>query len=195
MPTQTCDVVRRAESRIRVIRNHTSGGKGAIPLPKKAIQAIAAYTAAIEKDLKKGIATEHTYRPALKALIEGVAPGVEAVNEPRQVECGAPDFSILKRDLRLGNIECKDIGKSLDEDLKSDQLKRYLKALPNLILTDYLEFRWFVSGEHRLTAKLALAVGKKLSPEPDGDGDLAHLLNAFLTEEVPTVQSPKELAE
>ncbi len=121
---------------------------------------------------------------------------MEAVNEPRQVECGAPDFTILKKDLRLGNIECKDIGKPLDGELKADQLKRYRKALPNLIFTDYLEFRWFVRGEERGDpVRLASVVGKKLRPEPDGPEALARLLNAFLTEEIPTITGPKELAE
>lgn len=129
-------------------------------------------------------------------MIEALGAGVEAVNEPRQVECGAPDFTVLKRDLRLGNIECKDIGKILDDELKSDQLKRYRKALPNLILTDYLQFRWFVRGEERGEAvRLASVAGRKLHPEPDGPEMLARLLNAFLTEEIPTITGPKELAE
>ncbi len=31
----------------------------------------------------------------------------------------------------------------------------YRPGLPNLILTDYLEFRWYVNGERRQTAHLA----------------------------------------
>jgi hypothetical protein len=48
----------------------------------------------------------------------------------------------------IGHLEAKDVGKDLDEVEKSEQMKRYLPALPNLILTDYLEFRWYVSGEY-----------------------------------------------
>ncbi|MGI8746234.1 MAG: hypothetical protein ACR2NN_27365 [Bryobacteraceae bacterium] len=59
--------------------------------------------------------------------------------------------------ITVGYLETKDIGKSLDEAERSDQLKRYLRSLPNLILTDYLEFRWYVNGERRKIVLLAQA--------------------------------------
>jgi hypothetical protein len=37
----------------------------------------------------------------------------------------------------VGYIEAKDIGKSLDQVQRSEQMKRYLNSLDNLILTDY----------------------------------------------------------
>ena len=49
---------------------------------------IAAYRRQIEKELQAGNATEHTHRPALKTLIESMAAGVTATNEPKRVECG-----------------------------------------------------------------------------------------------------------
>ena len=110
---------------------------------------IKSYLAKIDREFKTGRATEHTHRPALKDLIESLDTGVSATNEPKRVECGAPDF-ILRRDgLSIGYVETKDLGKSLDEAEDSDQLQRYKKSLPNLILTDYLEFRWFVDGQLR----------------------------------------------
>src|SRR4030043_125527 len=112
------------------------------------------YILTIEKQLVAGNATEHTHRPALKALIEGLASGVTAVNEPRRIDCGAPDFVVTKGALTIGYVEAKDTGKSLDETEKTEQLKRYLPSLSNLILTDYLEFRWYVNGERRLSARL-----------------------------------------
>ncbi len=47
------------------------------------------YIGTIEKELVAGNATEHTHRPALKALIEAPASGVTATNEPSRIECGA----------------------------------------------------------------------------------------------------------
>jgi len=114
----------------------------------------ATYLHTIEKELLAGNATEHTHRPALKALIEELAAGVTATNEPRRIECGAPDFVVSEGVLTIGYIEAKDVGKSLDEAEKSEQLSRYHDSLTNFILTDYLEFRWYTNGEHRLTARL-----------------------------------------
>ena len=52
------------------------------------------YMKAVGQALAQGQATEHTYRPALKALLEAHAPAVTATNEPKRVACGAPDFVI-----------------------------------------------------------------------------------------------------
>ena len=152
------------------------------------------YLKKIEIAYNAGNATEHTHRPALKELVENLAPGIIATNEPRRVKCGAPDYIITKGHTPLGYIEAKDIGKSLSEVDHSEQLKRYLESLGNLILTDYLEFRWYVGGQHRLTARLASIVSGKLKVEKDGISQVQELLQAFLNATIPTVNSPKELA-
>ena len=55
---------------------------------------LRAYLSEIEKDYKKGIATEHTYRGTLKILLESLGDGISATNEPKRVKCGAPDYVI-----------------------------------------------------------------------------------------------------
>lgn len=153
------------------------------------------YLKQIEKDLTAGNATEHTYRPALKNLIESLQKKITATNEPKREQCGAPDFIITQGQKTLGYIEAKDIGKSLKEVLKTDQLKRYLGSLNNLVLTDYLEFRWFVNGEHRLTATLA-TVGKnaKLKTDAESQEQVAELLNSFLNTQAVELANSRELA-
>jgi hypothetical protein len=54
------------------------------------------YLASIENALKAGAATEHTHRPALKILLESFAPEITATNEPKHIDCGAPDFMISR---------------------------------------------------------------------------------------------------
>jgi hypothetical protein len=91
--------------------------------------------------------------------------GVTATNEPKRIACGAPDYVVTRDGLIVGYIEAKDVGKSLAETERTDQMKRYLRSLENLILTDYLEFRWYVSGVTRQTASLArLGPGEKGYP-------------------------------
>lgn len=143
-----------------------------------------------------GNATEHSYRPALKSLLEAVVPGITATNEPRRIDCGAPDYIITQNGIPLGFVEAKDIGKPLDEIEKSDQLRRYLESLPNLILTDYLEFRWYAQGSRRLAACLAKTqTSGKLRLETGGAEELEELLRGFLTAKIPVVSSPRDLAE
>ena len=162
---------------------------------------IETYRRTIQRELEAGNATEHTHRPALKTLIEALAPAVTATNEPKRVECGAPDFVVSRKarhgPMTVGYVEAKDVGKDLAEAGRSDQLKRYLASLPqrNLILTDYLEFHWYVDGERRQTARLARAArGGKLAAEQDGAEAVSGLLIAFLSQKAEPVNSPKELA-
>src|SRR5450756_824930 len=91
----------------------------------------AAYLAAVGADLARGMATEHTHRPALKTLIEAQEQGLIATNEPSRIECGAPDFIVTRRDLPVGYIEAKDVGTSLDDAERSEQLGRYRDSLSN----------------------------------------------------------------
>lgn len=152
------------------------------------------YLKAVEKTLSLGNATEHSYRPALKTFIESFAAGITATNEPKRVKCGAPDYVLTRGETPVGYIEAKDIGVNLDKVENDEQMRRYLEGLSNLILTDYLEFRWYVSGKHRLTARLATAAKNKLKADKDGATEVSELVKAFLNAQVPTVANPKELA-
>jgi predicted helicase len=158
------------------------------------VTAISDYLKKIEKAYTAGNATEHTHRPALKELMENMAAGITATNEPRRVKCGAPDFIVTKKQTPLGYIECKDIGKSLAEVERTDQIKRYRESLSNLILTDYLEFHWYVGGQYRLTVQLATVANGKIKPVKNAEQSLQELFSAFLTTSIPTVNSPKDLA-
>ena len=55
--------------------------------------AFQTYRRTLQANLQRRDATEHTHRPALQALLES-AGGIVAVNEPRRIACGAPDFVI-----------------------------------------------------------------------------------------------------
>ena len=167
----------------------------------------AEYLRELAQAVAKGDATEHTHRPALKALLQSLDDGVTATNEPKRIACGAPDFVLTRRQTRVGYVEAKDVGTNLDtikrdserrEPASDDgkQLKRYRDSLGNLLLTDYLDFRWFVDGTQRAAARLASpqATGK-LSIEDEGVEKVSDLLQSFYALRVPSVGTPKELAE
>ncbi|MCC7495092.1 MAG: hypothetical protein IT204_22280 [Fimbriimonadaceae bacterium] len=46
------------------------------------------YAQELSQALAAGNATEHTHRPALKRLLEGLRADLTATNEPRRVACG-----------------------------------------------------------------------------------------------------------
>ncbi len=154
---------------------------------------LSGYLGEIKKNLADGDSTEHTHRPALKKLIEAAGDGVVATNEPKRILCGSPDFQVTRKGVPLGHVETKDIGENLDQMERGkgpngEQFTRYRDGLPNWILTDYLEFRWFVGGQKRLTVCIAELDAKgKIKPLPDGEAKLPGLLSAFFGQEAPTV--------
>jgi len=153
-----------------------------------------AYLQHIERHRRGGFATEETHRPALMSLVESLAKRVCAINAPRRIACGAPDFVITRDDVPIGYIETKEIGTALDNAERSDQLCRYRSALGNLVLTDYLEFRWYLNGERRLKARLGMVDQGEIVLSDEGMADVRELLDAFLATQTPSVVTPSELA-
>ena len=168
------------------------------------------YIKSLQTNLSLGNATEHTHRPVLKNLLESVGDSVTATNEPKRVECGAPDLVITKtvqNQFIVGYVEAKDIGSDLAQ-IESDskrahpstsngrQFKRYRESLPNLLLTNYTEFRWYVDGEPRMTARLATLKGDgKLSRSQAEFCKFNQLLWEFLEKTPERIASPVDLAQ
>lgn len=159
-------------------------------------QSVQRYLSEIRESLNAGNATEHTFRPALKTLLETfTGQPVAATNEPKQIACGAPDFVVNVDNVPIGYIEAKDIGVHLEQAATSEQFQRYLTALPNIILTDYLEFQWYKDGEYVQSARLGYyQKGGKLKREPSGPEAFQALFTSFLDAGVPTINTPLELA-
>ena len=159
-------------------------------------EAFKTYLKSLQADLARGNASEHTHRPALKTLLESLAERLTATNEPRQVtECGKPDLAVYQGPVLLGYLETKDVGVNLAAEEKGPQLKRYREALPNLILTDYLEFRWYVHGARRAVVSLgAVAQDSKIKSRQEDLAAVRDMLNQFLALKLPSIGTAKELA-
>ena len=156
---------------------------------------IQKYIEDVHKQFKTGIAREHAYRPALKNLIEDLMPEITAINDPAHIKCGAPDFILQRRKLEVGYMEAKDIGIDLSKTEKTDQLKRYLESLDNLVLTDYLEFRFFLRGEKVEVIRIAEHENGEIKPLPENYDRLKTLLIDFAAFQGQTIKSAKKLAQ
>ena len=154
------------------------------------------YLRQIRETRGTGQATEHSYRPALKSLLEALGGvGIQAINDPSHGDYGAPDFIIERNGVPIGHVECKDVGLNLDSAEESEQLQRYRNALPNLILTDYLEFRWYTSGQLRLEARVGrFDSSGSLVQARSGRKPLEQLLDNFFNSEETVISDPAELA-
>lgn len=175
-----------------------------------AADALRRYLDELRANIAQGNATEHTHRPALKTLLESLDENIVATNEPTHIAVGAPDFVVSRTGgarLTVGYVEAKDVGVDLNAIEKDaararpttpngEQLKRYKENLPNLLLTNYTEFRWYVEGERRMTAALAEADERgRLAGSAAAAESAEQLLDAFLRHSLAPVASALELAE
>lgn len=129
------------------------------------IEAVEVYVAEVAKLVKTGKTTEHSFRGVLATLLNALAPGLQAVNEPKRSACGAPDYIVQnKAGASVFFVEAKDLG---DGDLDGrkrtghkEQFDRYKAALDPIIFTDYLDFHLY--RHHQLIGSVRIA---------DCDGD------------------------
>lgn len=105
------------------------------------------------------------------------------------------DFFISRGNVPIGHIETKDIAEDLDKVEKSDQLQRYFSSLSNLVLTNYLEFRWYVDGKERFRGRIGwLNSSRKLIVETGHLEGVLSIINGFLSYKHGIISSPRELA-
>ncbi len=80
----------------------------------------------------------------LKAIFESI--NVQPIGHDDKATNGnKPDFVIKKSGVPILYIEAKDAGVSLDKVERSEQMARYF-GYTNLVLTDYVEFRFYRNG-------------------------------------------------
>jgi hypothetical protein len=171
---------------------------GTFARPKPNNETMKEYLRNINEKLLEGDATEHTYRPVLESLLKRLGKDHAVTNEAKRTKVGAPDFVIRRKIgktelLPIGYIETKDIGVDLVKLEKEEQIVRYLK-LENLLVTDYVRFRWYVDGKFRREAILATLDKRRWQARKGGAEDVLELLTLFLAHEPIPISKPEELA-
>ena len=157
--------------------------------------SIEQYIKNISSRFARGNATEHTYRGDLQQLLETIVPGIAATNEPQRIKCGAPDYIITKKDIPLGYIEAKDVGEDLKNKLFKEQFDRYRASLNNLIITDYLDFHFYLDGQYKTAVKIAEIKNGKIIPLPENFATFTTLIKDFCAYLGQTIKSSRKLAE
>ncbi len=153
------------------------------------LKSIQTYLNNANRLLQTRNAREHSYRGDLQQLLNDILNDKDVIvtNEPaRIVNVGTPDYSITKNNIPIGHIEAKDINKPLDSKEYKEQFDRYKNALPNLIITDYLDFWFYKNG--MLTIKISIAKIENYSL-------FANNIKDFTAFKAQTITSPLNLAK
>lgn len=168
------------------------------------IQILERYLKNLTDTATRGDAREESYYKHLDGLIKQYAEfqGIQKIDVtilPKKTEAGNPDFRIWDgKNHVTGYIEAKDPSiTNLDYVESSEQLERYCSTFPNVILTNFYEFRLFRNGQRVAQATIGRPViAKKLQTPPpleNVDG-FKEFFDLFLSFSVPKVQTARSLA-
>jgi len=146
---------------------------------------------------------EESYYPAVATLMTEFANSINNKKVsitilPKKTEAGNPDFRVWDGDNKIvGYIEAKVPETDLNRTENSEQLKRYLETFPNVILTDFYEFRLYRNGE--LIEKVSIGrpfIAKKLKTQSPVENQEAfeRLLDKFFDFSLPKIFSAESLA-
>ena len=164
---------------------------------------LKSYLEKVYEIIQRGDAREETYYSTLEKLLQEYS---ESINKkdikittlPKQTEAGNPDFRVWDGKQHIvGYIEAKKPGSNLDDIEISEQLKRYNSTFPNLILTNFTEFRLYRDG--RLMDKISLCrpfIIYQLDTIPplENKEQFLKLLESFFSFSLPKIYNAKTLA-
>ncbi|MGH7774778.1 MAG: N-6 DNA methylase [Candidatus Binatia bacterium] len=153
---------------------------------------------------KHGDAREESYYSGLEDLVKSYAESsgkkkVHITTLPKKTEAGNPDFRIWDGQQNIvGYFEAKPpTEENLDHIEETEQLKRYLHTFPNLILTNFFEFRLYRDGQlvDRVHVARPFIVHKlKAVPPVEKEAEFLSLLEKFFAFSLPKSYSAKSLA-
>ncbi len=165
---------------------------------------LRSYLKNISKVAGLGDAREESYYSVLKGLLNQYAESVgkkkiHITTLPKKTEAGNPDFRVWDGSQHIvGYIEAKaPTVENLDHIEHSEQLKRYRHTFPNLILTNFFEFRLYRDGnlvDRVLVARPFIAHELRTVPPLEKESECLELLDKFFSFSLPKVHNARSLA-
>ena len=138
-------------------------------------------------------------------VVEFVGEGVHArktvvTNEPRRIDCGAPDYIISKggsSNIPVAFVEAKDVN---DRDLDGnrehkEQFNRYKNSLDHILFTDYLDFHLYEFGEFVDSVRIAEVRGDKVVVVQTNVTKFLEMVDTFSGALPQKITSAKKLAQ
>ncbi len=168
------------------------------------IDLFSTYFKELSSVARQGDAREESFYPALAGMLKAVADDtgrthVRVTTLPKPTDAGNPDFRLWNgTDRIIGYIEAKrPTEERLDAVEDSEQLARYRATFPNLILTNFLEFRLYRNGElvQTVLAGRPLVLNRlHTTPPVEKPDELRALIERFLDFSLPKAFTAESLA-
>jgi predicted helicase len=162
------------------------------------------YLKNLSNTFQRGDAREESYYSSLEELIKNIAVTLKVNNVdvtvlPKKTEAGNPDFRIWDGKNHItGYIEAKDPSVSnLDYIEGTEQLKRYCSTFPNVILTNFYEFRLYRDNQRIAQVMIGRPmIARQLhTPPPVENCDqFKDFFETFFSFSLPKIKSARSLA-
>lgn len=161
------------------------------------------YLKKIAQTTSQGDAREESYYAHLSDFLSEFSKGIgktktQITTLPKKMEAGNPDFRVWDgKQHIIGYIEAKKPGEKLDFIENNEQLKRYRSTFPNLILTDFYEFRLYRHGALVDIVSIGrpfIAKKLQLAPPAENEEKFKQLLEKFFAFSLPNVYTAENLA-
>ena len=158
------------------------------------------YISSISSKYSHKETSEMGYRTDFEILLKGIFETINVKridHDARAKQGNKPDFVVINYDVPILYIEAKDIGVSLDKVEKSEQMARYY-GYANLVLTDYVEFRFYRNGlRYEEPIKIAHYDLKHriITPLPENYNHVAKTLLDFTQKHKEPIRSGEHLSK
>jgi len=163
------------------------------------------YLKDLQNTLTRGDAREESFYGCLEKMLLAYSEAsgkkkIAVTTLPKATDAGNPDFRVWDGKNHItGYIEAKAPHiYQLDPISVSEQLKRYLGTFPNLILTNFYEFRLYQHGlfvSSVTIARAANAINMGKTPPLEHADEFCALLDRYFSFALPAINDPKSLAQ
>jgi predicted helicase len=167
-------------------------------------EALQTFISDVARILNNDDYREETFYNAFEQLMRSAGEELEVrkldvTTLPKKTDAGNPDFRIWDGIAHnYGYVEAKKPDADLDKIARSEQLQRYRNAFPNVILTDFFEYRLYKNGD--LVNKVRIGrpfIATKLDETPPVEqlDEFVNLLEQFFAHSVPKTYRASSLAK
>jgi predicted helicase len=158
------------------------------------------YLSEISKYFEDENSSEHSYRTSFQNYLATIFPEAEGYfiqQDQRAINGNKPDYIVLKNKVPLLYIEVKKVGEDLNKIEQSNQADRYF-GYTNLIISDYVEFRFFRNGQRYDDAITLGDIHNKqraITPHAENAERLQRTMVDFVASQKEPIKSGKHLAK
>lgn len=154
---------------------------------------LASYFETLEHNLSSAPAARFNQLRALEKLLNGSDSSLKFHSDLHRADAGAPDLIGFRGQTPVAYVTTLDFNSPPQGAENSQHVRQLRAALPNFLLTNFVEFRWYVMGELRRAVHVAELRSGRLVRSREADV-LPGFLNEFIHTAVPMIHTAPELA-